>query len=241
MNFAPRVLLPLADLEATKLIGWGSRVTYRLLVAGPDAAGERYRQWAVGEIERRHLRNTRVESLESGQPQMRATLDRAERFLSLVAVLSSMIAAVAIAMSARRYMQRHTDACAVYKCMGLSRAQILAAFGIEFLLLGAGGAVVGVAIGYAAHYGLLMSLGGLLQVSLPHPSIVPALVGVAAGLVLSTGVKLAQSQPRSVRALVVGVAAFLAIGWLRWPLLPVMAVLVPVALVLEYRAMRKGA
>jgi chromate transporter len=67
------------------------------------------------------------------------------------------------------------------------------------------------------------------------------MTAVAAGLVLSTGVKLAQSQPRSVRALVVGVAAFLAIGWLRWPLLPVMAVLVPLALVLEYRAMRKGA
>ncbi|MCA3192636.1 MULTISPECIES: chromate transporter [unclassified Cupriavidus] len=67
------------------------------------------------------------------------------------------------------------------------------------------------------------------------------MTAVAAGLVLSTGVKLAQSQPRSVRALVIGVAAFLAIGWLRWPLLPVMAVLVPVALVLEYRAMRKGA
>ncbi len=37
MNFAPRVMLPLSDLDATKLIGWGSRVTYRLLVAGPDA------------------------------------------------------------------------------------------------------------------------------------------------------------------------------------------------------------
>lgn len=67
------------------------------------------------------------------------------------------------------------------------------------------------------------------------------MTAVAAGLVLSTGVKLAQSQPRSVRALMVGAAAFLAIGWLRWPLLPVMAVLVPVALVLEYRAMRQGA
>nr|WP_176861014.1 FtsX-like permease family protein [Cupriavidus sp. YR651] len=187
MNFAPRVLLPLSDLEATKLIGWGSRVTYRLLVAGPDAAGDAYRQWATAEIERRHLRNTRVESLESGQPQMRATLDRAERFLSLVAVLSSMIAAVAIAMSARRYMQRHTDACAVYKCLGLSRQQILAAFGLEFLVLGTCGAIVGVALGYLAHYGLLMSLGGLLRVSLPHPSVVPALVGVAAGLVLLVG------------------------------------------------------
>jgi len=187
MNFAPRVLLPMSDLEATKLIGWGSRVTYRLLVAGPDVADERYRKWAVGEIEQRHLRNTRVESLESGQPQMRATLDRAERFLSLVAVLSSMIAAVAIAMSARRYMQRHTDACAVYKCLGLSRRQILAAFGIEFVLLGLGGALVGVVLGYLAHYGLLLSLGGLLRVSLPQPSAIPALVGVAAGLVLLTG------------------------------------------------------
>src|SRR4029453_614774 len=120
-----------------------------------------YQKWARDEIERRKLRNTRIESLESGQPQMRATLDRAERFLSLVAVLSSMIAAVAIAMSARRYMQRHTDACAVYKCLGLTRGQILRTFGLEFLLVGAAGALAGVLIGYLAHYGLLLSLGGL--------------------------------------------------------------------------------
>ncbi|MGN5477038.1 hypothetical protein ACTMU2_09315 [Cupriavidus basilensis] len=61
------------------------------------------------------------------------------------------------------------------------------AFGIEFLLLGAAGAVVGVALGYLAHYGLLLSLGGLLQVSLPQPSPLPALVGVLAGLVLLAG------------------------------------------------------
>ena len=187
MNFAPRVMLPLSDLDSTGLVGWGSRVSYRLLVAGPDRAGAGYRRWAHDEVQRRHLRNTRVESLESGQPQMRATLDRAERFLSLVAVLSSMIAAVAIAMSARRYMQRHTDACAVYKCMGLSRSQILSAFGLEFLILGAGGAMAGVALGYLAHYGLLLSLGGLLTVSLPQPSARPALVSVLAGLVLLAG------------------------------------------------------
>jgi len=187
MNFAPRVMLPLSDLDATGLVGWGSRVTYRLLVAGPDAAGQAYQRWAEAEIGRRGLRNTRVESLESGQPQMRATLDRAERFLSLVAVLSAMIAAVAIAMSARRYMQRHTDACAVYKCMGLSRREILLAFTLEFLLLGIGGAVAGVVLGYLAHYGLLLSLGNLLTVTLPQPSLVPALVGLLAGMVLLAG------------------------------------------------------
>lgn len=187
MNFAPRVMLPLSDLAATGLVGWGSRVSYRLLVAGPDAAAQAYQKWAEAEIDKRALRNTRVESLESGQPQMRATLDRAERFLSLVAVLSSMIAAVAIAMSARRYMQRHTDACAVYKCMGLSRRSILLAFGLEFLLLGVGGAVAGVALGYLAHYGLLLSLGNLLTVTLPQPSALPAVVGLLAGVVLLAG------------------------------------------------------
>lgn len=187
MNFAPRVMLPLSDLDSTGLVGWGSRVTYHLLVAGPDAAAQAYQQWAEAEIGKRALRNTRVESLESGQPQMRATLDRAERFLSLVAVLSSMIAAVAIAMSARRYMQRHTDACAVYKCMGLSRREILLAFGLEFMLLGVGGALAGVALGYLAHYGLLLSLGNLLTVTLPQPSILPAMVGLLAGIVLLAG------------------------------------------------------
>lgn len=187
MNFAPRVMLPLSDLQATGLIGWGSRVRYHLLVAGPDAATAAYRDWARAEIDRRGLRNTHVESLESGQPQMRATLDRAERFLSLVAVLSSMIAAVAIAMSARRYMQRHTDACAIYKCLGLSRREILLAFGLEFLLVGVLGAVAGVVLGYLGHYGLLLSLGGLLTVSLPQPSLLPVLVALGAGLVLLTG------------------------------------------------------
>lgn len=187
MNFAPRVMMPLAELDATGLIGWGSRVTYRLQVAGPDAAAARYRQWAEQQIEQRGLRNTRVESLESGQPQMRATLDRAERFLSLVAVLSAMIAAVAIAMAARRYMQRHTDACAIYKCLGLSRRQILVSFGLEFLLVGLLGAAAGVALGYLGHHGLLLSLAGLLTVSLPTPSALPAVVGLLAGLVLLIG------------------------------------------------------
>ena len=187
MNFAPRVMLPMADLPATGLIGYGSRVTYRLLVAGETAAVARYRAWAEGEIDARKLRGVRLESLESGQPQMRQTLDRAERFLSLVALLAAMIAAVAIAMAARRYMQRHTDACAIYKCLGLRRRDILLGFAVEFLLVGFGAALLGVALGYASHYVLLLSLGDLMKISLPQPSLWPALSGLASGLVLLAG------------------------------------------------------
>ncbi|WP_347322656.1 ABC transporter permease, partial [Ralstonia pseudosolanacearum] len=124
MNFAPRVMLPMADLPSTGLVTFGSRVTYRLLVAGPDAATAAFHAWAEHELQARHLRGVRIESLQNGQPQMRETLDRAERFLSLVALLAAMIAAVAITMAARRYTARHTDAVAIIKCLGLRQGQI---------------------------------------------------------------------------------------------------------------------
>ncbi|MFX7858248.1 FtsX-like permease family protein, partial [Acinetobacter baumannii] len=88
---------------------------------------------------------------------MRETLDRAERFLSLVALLAAMIAAVAITMAARRYTARHTDAVAIIKCLGLRQGQILGTFALEFLLIGVLGSLVGVALGYGAHWLLLAS------------------------------------------------------------------------------------
>lgn len=187
MNFAPRVMLPMADLASTGLITYGSRVTYRLLVAGPDATANAFRNWAENELKTRQLRGVRIESLQNGQPQMRETLDRAERFLSLVALLAAMIAAVAITMAARRYSARHTDAVAIIKCLGLQQWQILGTFALEFLLVGVLGSVAGVVLGYGAHWLLLASLGDLLTVTLPAASVWPAAVGVAAGLVLLIG------------------------------------------------------
>ena len=187
MNFAPRVMLPMADLPSTGLVTYGSRVTYRLLGAGPDAAANAFRTWAENALKTRGLRGVRVESLQNGQPQMRETLDRAERFLSLVALLAAMIAAVAITMAARRYTARHTDAVAVIKCLGLKQGQILGTFALEFLLIGVLGSALGVALGYGAHWLLLASLGDLVTVTLPAPSAWPAVVGLAAGLVLLVG------------------------------------------------------
>ncbi len=187
MNFASRVMLPMSDLPSTGLVTFGSRVTYRLLVAGPDTATAAFHAWAESTLQTRRLRGVRIESLQNGQPQMRETLDRAERFLSLVALLAAMIAAVAITMAARRYTARHTDAVAIIKCLGLRQGQILGTFALEFLAVGLIGSAVGVALGYGAHWLLVASLGSLVTVSLPAPSVWPALVGLAAGLVLLVG------------------------------------------------------
>jgi putative ABC transport system permease protein len=183
INFAPRVMLNLADLPATQLIATGSRVTYRLLMAGERPAVQAH----ALVLERQLARGQRVESLEGGRPEMQRTLERAQRFLALVALLAAMIAAVAVAAGARRFSLRHLDSCAMMRCLGLAQADIFRLFALEFLIVGLGACVAGVAAGYGFHFGLLAMLGSLINTTLPQPSPLPAVQGFACGLVLLLG------------------------------------------------------
>jgi len=187
MNFAPRVMLAASDLAATNLIQNGSRVAYRLLVAGQPAETAGFQQWVQAGIERGNLKGVRIESLETGRPEMRATLDRAEQFLSLVSLLSAMLAAIAVAMAARRFMLRHIDACAMLGCLGMTQNEVTALYAIEFFMVGLVGSVLGALAGFAAHFALLEWLGRLVANSLPAPTFLPALQGVATGLLLLIG------------------------------------------------------
>ncbi|QDZ27469.1 ABC transporter permease [Noviherbaspirillum sp. UKPF54] len=187
MNFAPRVMLRLSDLPATNLIQNGSRVTYRLLVAGDAAQVAYLRRWLGQEIERANVKGVRLETLESGRPEMQATLDRAEQFLSLVGLLSAMLAAVAVAMAARRFMLRHLDACAMLRCLGMTQNQVTSLYLIEFGAVGLAGGALGVALGFGAHFALLEWLGPLVSRQLPPATFMPALQGLAAGMLLLIG------------------------------------------------------
>jgi len=191
VNFAPRVMLPLADLAATGLTDSGARVTYRMQVAAAstnDLTGVReYEQWLKARIATDAVKGVRIESLENGRPEMRSTLDRADRFLSLVGLLSAMLAAVAVAMAARRFMLRHLDACAMLRCLGLSQNQVSALYLIEFVLVGLAGSVLGVLVGFGAHYVLLELIGKILSTDLPPVSALPALQGIATGMLLLVG------------------------------------------------------
>ncbi len=187
INFAPRVMLPLQDLDATGLIQNGSRVTYRMLVAGKPAEVTAYQRWLQAAMERDKTRGVRIESLESGRPEMQATLERAQQFLSLVGLLSAMLAAIAIAMAARRFMLRHLDACAMLRCLGLTQNQVTVMYLLEFCLVGLAGSLLGAAVGFAAHFVLLQWLGSLVATELPAASLLPALQGVATGMLLLVG------------------------------------------------------
>jgi putative ABC transport system permease protein len=186
INFAPRVMLNLADLPATQLIQPGARVTYRLLAAGEADAVRAY----TAALRRSLDRGQQIETLEGGRPEMQRTLERAERFLSLVALLAAMIAAVAVAVASRRFSLRHLDSCAMMRCLGLAQRDIFRLFALEFVYVGLAACVLGMAVGFAFHFALLGALGSLIVTALPMPSLAPALQAGATGLVLLLGFSL---------------------------------------------------
>ena len=101
MNFAPRIMMNAADLSATGLVQPASRITWRYAVVGDAKQVQDFIAWAELESKKPEVRGVRVESLEAGRPEMRQTLDRAGKFLNLVALLAALLSAVAVALSAR--------------------------------------------------------------------------------------------------------------------------------------------
>lgn len=184
MTFAPRVMMNRADLASTGLVQPASRVTWRMAVAGEAAVAERFVQWARAEVEQVHVRGVQVESLDSGRPEMRQTLDRAAQFLNLVALLSALLCAVAVALAARSFAERQLDSCALLRVLGQSQRTLTLSYGLEFLAAGLLASAVGVLVGYAVHLGFVLLLAGLVDAQLPAASVQPALMGMAMGLTL---------------------------------------------------------
>ncbi|WP_066710703.1 ABC transporter permease [Curvibacter delicatus] len=230
INFAPRAMMREADIAATGLIQPASRVSYRLAVAGADRAVARYVKWANDEIAQRSLRGLRVESLQGGRPEMGQTLDRAEKFLNLVALLAALLSAVAVALAARGFASNHLDDCAMLRVLGLGHRTIAWSYTFEFVLAGLAASTLGVLLGYAVHHVFVLLLAGLVETALPAPSLWPVLFGLGMGqtLLVAFGLppvlQLAQVpalrvlrrdvgnlRPASLGVLALGVAGFAAL------------------------------
>ncbi len=184
MNFSPRVMINHADIAATGLIQPASRITYRMAVAGEDAQVKKFVDWAQLQVKLPEVRGVRVEALSAGRPEMSQTMDRAEKFLNLVALLAALLSAVAVALAARGFAASHLDDCAMLRVLGLGQKTMALAYTFEFLLIGLLASTLGVALGYAVHYGFVLLLAGLVEASLPAPTLWPVMFGLGMGLTL---------------------------------------------------------
>ncbi|WP_431128400.1 ABC transporter permease [Variovorax paradoxus] len=184
MSFAPRVMLNQADVPRTGLVQPASRVGYRYAVAGDDAAVKRFSDWAEAAIKKGDLRGVRLDSFEGGRPEMRQTLDRAEKFLSLVALLAALLSAVAVALAARGFAASHLDDCAMLRVLGQSQRTIALAYSFEFAVVGLAASSLGVALGFGVHYVFVVLLAGLVETALPAATLWPVAFGLGMGLTL---------------------------------------------------------
>jgi len=181
-NVAPKVLMAMADLPASGLVQPGSRIQYRMVVAGTPSAVSNFSQQQRAQMQR----GQRLETADDARPEIRSALDRANRFLSLAALVSLILAAVAVALAARRHSQRHLDASALMRCMGASQATLVCIQLGELFILGMLGTSLGVALAWALQFVLGQWLGSALGVSLPAAGGASIMAGFAVGFTVLT-------------------------------------------------------
>ena len=184
ISFSPRVMLNQADVAATGLIQPSSRSTYRLAVAGEDRAVKAYIAWTTQVLDKNDVRGLRIESLDSGRPEMRQTLDRAEKFLNLVSLLAALLSAVAVAIVSRGFAAKHLDDCAMLRVLGQPQRTIALAYSFEFVLVGLFASALGVALGFVVHNVFVLLLAGLVEAALPAATLWPVAFGMGMGLTL---------------------------------------------------------
>ena len=182
-DLSATLLINLADMDTTKLVQPGSRVRYAALYAGTPGQVEAFRQY----LETHKQRVERLQTIADASPQIRASSDRAGRFLSLSSLVSVLLAAVAVAMAARRYANRHLDRTALMKCMGASQTLILLETVVQLVALGIVVSIAGTALGYLAQTGLAWLLRDLLRGELPPPTGDAFWLGLVTAVVVLVG------------------------------------------------------
>lgn len=182
-SLSPRVMINAADLDATRIIQPGSHVHYYALYSGEDEALRQFKRW----LKPRLHPGQRITDLHEDRPELGNALSRAERYLGLASIAVVLIAGVAIAMSARRYSERHYDMTAMLKCLGARERDVLLLYLVQFAIIGLSGSALGCAAGYGLQEAIAVLIRSLLPRGLAAPGPFALLVGTGAGLLVLFG------------------------------------------------------
>ena len=177
MNFGARVLMHEDDLAATGVIQDGSRATYSLLLAGSEVAIDKY----LKDLSPALSVHERVVDVASQQQRIAKSLETARSFLMLASVFGVLLAGIAVAIAAQRFCSRHIDQVALLKSLGAVSGQIRKLYFAQLAWLALFASVLGLMLGLLVQSLIAQSIAQLVTVSLPAPTIFPALLGVLAG------------------------------------------------------------
>jgi putative ABC transport system permease protein len=183
IDLAPSLLMNEADIEATQLIQPGSRLTRARLFAGPRDEIQSFRDW----LKTNKKESERLLDVDETAPQIKNAMDRSGRFLSLASLVAVLLCAIAVAMAARRYVQRHLDAVALMKTLGATRGFTLTVSLTQLIFVGIVAAILGSLIGFGAQAWLVIALKDLLKSELPPPGLAPLGIGFLTSIAVLGG------------------------------------------------------
>src|SRR5690606_20645059 len=112
---------------------------------------------------------------------------RASRFLNLSALVTILLAAIAVAISTRRFVVRHLDTAALMKSLGAPQRLILSISVLELLLIALLAGLLGTLIGYAAQEGIAFLLQDLVRGALPRPAFSAGWLGILTSVFILIG------------------------------------------------------
>ncbi len=188
-SIAPRVMMNIQDLRATRLLLPGSQAQYSLIVAGAREAVSAFAAHVQASADKDGIR---IVHPAEARPEIRSALDRAEQFLNLAALVATTLAGLAILVAGQSFTREQIDSIAVWRTLGATRRTIGWRYTFELLVLGIGAAAVGAGVGIGLESGLARTLSGWLQGALPQASWLPGLVGLGRGVLALLGFSLPQ-------------------------------------------------
>ena len=168
-GFSPTVIISQADVARTHAIQVGSRVEYRLLMAGTAGQTKQFEQnfklqQAAQTPSANEQTSLRLRNASEGNTRLMKPIANLDTFLQLTNILTILLCGIAIALTSQRYVQQNQDYIALMRCIGATKAQILNAYlallSVVLMVAMAIGSLAGVSLGY-----------GLLQLMLqliPH-------------------------------------------------------------------------
>lgn len=183
-QFAPRLLVNSADLEAARVLGPGSRIKYRTLIAtgkSGDSSLSAFRETI--ELGPGH----RFITPENDDNRASAALKKATQYIRIATLLTIVLCAIAIALCARRYSERQVDISAMLRTLGAHQKDVLRLYIYQLALIGGAAVAIAAGIGWIAHLAVLKVLAPLMPTTLPPAGITPWLSACGSALLLLAG------------------------------------------------------
>ena len=166
VSIGPRVLLSIAGLERSGLMGVGSRVGYRVLVRLENGVTPAKVENSAAVV-RQAVTDpdfVDVETYTQAQPTIRSALSRVESFLGMVALLSLLIGGIGVAQAVRAWLAGRLDAIAILRALGVRPREVFFLYPAQTAFLALVGSVVGAFAGALAAQAVPGFLENLLPV-----------------------------------------------------------------------------